>query len=244
MEVITIANQKGGTAKSSTAVILAQAAAADGKRTLAIDFDPQGNFSFSLAADMRRGSSFDLLETKRPAQLIQRSSTGPDIIPASRDLSTITSSRGSARRLQTALRPLQMLYDVIIIDTPTAAGELQYNGLQAATKLLIPLHAELYSLQALHEMAAIAPQIMQSNPALKEIGVVITQYDGRSNIAKQMHENIIEAARDLNIAYYGTVRAGAPVQEAVSMQLNLFQYAPKSNPARDYMKVYRSIMED
>ena len=218
MEVITIANQKGGTAKSSTAVILAQAAAADGKRTLAIDFDPQGNFSFSLAADMRRGSSFDLLETKRPAQLIQRSSTGPDIIPASRDLSTITSSRGSARRLQTALRPLQMLYDVIIIDTPTAAGELQYNGLQAATKLLIPLHAELYSLQALHEMAAIAPQIMQSNPALKEIGVVITQYDGRSNIAKQMHENIIEAARDLNIAYYGTIRAGAPVQEAVSIR--------------------------
>ena len=243
MEVITIANQKGGTGKSTTAAILAQAAAEAGKKALAIDLDPQGNLSFSLDANMQQGTSFDLLEGKKPRQLIQRSSTGPDVIPASRNLSTLTTSRGSAKRLQTALLPLRVSYDVIIIDTPTAAGELQYNALQAATGLLIPLHAELYSLQGLHEMAALAAQIKKSNPALKKTGIVITEYAGRSNIAKQMHENIIEAAGDLHITYYGTVRAGAAVQEAVSMQQNLFQYAPKSKPTLDYMEVYKNLME-
>lgn len=242
MEVITIANQKGGTAKSSTAVILSQAAAADGKRTLAIDLDPQGNSSFSLAANMRQGNSLDLLEGTKPRQLIQHSPTGPDVIPAGRDLSTATSSRGSATRLQTALRPLRLYYDVVIIDTPTGPGELQYNALQAATGLLIPLHAELYSLQGLHEMAATAAQIRKSNPALTKIGIVITHYDGRSNIDQQMHENIIEAARDLNIAYYGTVRTGKTVKEAVSLQLNLFDHAPKSKPALDYMEVYKNLV--
>ncbi len=243
MEVITVANQKGGTGKSTTAAIIAQAAAENGKRTLAIDIDPQANLSYSLAANMQRGTSFDLLEGAKPAQLVQHSSTGPDVIPASRDLPTLRSERGSARRLQTALRPLQGKYDIVVIDTPTAPGELQYNGLQAATTLLIPLHAELYSLQGLHEMAAIAAQIRKSNPALKRIGLVITQYSSRSNIAKQMHENIIAAARDLNITYYGTVRAGTPVDEAVSMQLNLFRYAPKHNATLDYMEVYKNLME-
>ncbi len=243
MQIIAVSNQKGGTGKSTTAAIITQAAAAGGKKALAIDLEPQGNLSFSLAADMHKGSSFDLLEGKNPRQLIQHSSTGPDVIPASRSLYTVTSSRGSANRLREALRPVKFLYDLIVIDTPAAAGELQFNALQAATALLIPLHAELFSLQALPEMAETAAQIKKSNPALLQTGIVITQYDGRSNIAKQMHQSIIEAARDLNISYYGTIRAGAAAHEALSFQESLFSYAPKSKPALDYMEVYNNLLE-
>lgn len=244
MAILAVANQKGGTGKSTTAAALAQAAAAQGKKALAIDLDPQGNLSFSLAADMNRGTSFDLLQGGKAAQLIQRSPCGPDIIPASRNNSTITSSRGSAKRLQRALLPVQLAYDLIIIDTPPTAGELQYNALQAATGLIIPLQADIYSLQGLYEIAETAAQIKQSNPALEIAGVLITRHNERSTIARQMKENIISAAAALGIPYLGAIREGVAIREAQALQENLFLYAPKSKPALDYMKIYKTIMED
>lgn len=244
MAILAVANQKGGTGKSTTAAALAQAAAAQGKKALAIDLDPQGNLSFSLAADMNRGTSFDLLQGGKAAQLIQRSPCGPDIIPASRNNSTITSSRGSAKRLQRALLPVQLAYDLIIIDTPPTAGELQYNALQAATGLIIPLQADIYSLQGLYEIAETAAQIKQSNPALEIAGVLITRHNERSTIARQMKENITSAAAALGIPYLGAIREGVAIREAQALQENLFLYAPKSKPALDYMKIYKTIMED
>lgn len=244
MQIIAVANQKGGTGKSTTAAALAQAAAAQGKKALALDLDPQGNLSFSLGANMQQGTTHDLLEGARPRQLVQRSSTGPDIIPASRNNSTISSSRGSAKRLQRALLPLQLSYDIIVIDTPPTAGELQYNALQAATGLIIPLQAEIYSLQGLYEIAEAAAQIKKSNPALSVMGVLLTRHNDRSTIARQMQQNIIETARGLNIPYLGAIREGVAIREAQALQENLFNYAPKSKPAQDYMKLYKTITEE
>lgn len=242
MLILSIANQKGGTGKSTTAAALAQAAAAQGKKALAVDLDPQGNLSFALNADMHRGTSFDLLEGKPAARLIQQSSTGPDIIPASLNNSTISSSRGSAKRLQSALLPLKWGYDLIIIDTPPTAGELQYNALQAATMLIIPMQAEIYSLQGLYQIAETAEQIKQSNPALTAAGIVLTRHNERSTIAKQLKESIIDAARQLGIPYLGAIREAVSIREAQALQRSLFEYAPKSKPALDYMTLYKKII--
>ena len=134
MRIITIAVQKGGTGKTTTAAALAQAAAYKGRRALAIDLDPQGNLSVTLAAQMipEAGNSYNLLMGLPAADLIQTTEQGIDVIPACLDLATISSGKGSARRLQRALEPIKNNYDLIVIDTPTAA-ELQYNALQAAT---------------------------------------------------------------------------------------------------------------
>lgn len=243
MQIIAVANQKGGTGKSTTAAALAQAAAAQGKKALAVDLDPQGNLSFALNADMHRGSSFDLLEGKPAARLTQRSSTGPDVIPASLNNATISSSRGSAKRLQAALLPVKWGYDVIIIDTPPTAGELQYNALQAATALIIPLQAEIYSLQGLYQIAETAEQIKRSNPALTAAGIILTRHNERSTIARQMQDNIIAAAQKLAIPYLGAIREAVAIREAQALQISLYEYAPKSKPALDYMALYRKIME-
>ena len=244
MNTICICNQKGGTAKTTTAAALAQAAAYRGCRALAIDVDPQGNLTLALGANAGQRNSYRLLTGAPAADLIQETAQGVDVIAASPDLSTITSGRGSARRLQKALAPLQGRYDLLVIDTPPTAGELQYNGIQAATGLIIPLQAGAFDLQALYQITDAARQIQRSNPALQHLGIVFTQFDRRSTIARQMHDTIKEKAEAMGVQYLGTIRAAVAVKEAQALQQNLFDYAPKSKPALDYMKLYEEITQE
>lgn len=242
MRIITIAVQKGGTGKTTTAAALAQAAAYKGRRVLAIDLDPQGNLSVTLAAQMipEAGNSYNLLMGLPAADLIQTTEQGIDVIPACLDLATISSGKGSARRLQRALEPIKNNYDLIVIDTPTAA-ELQYNALQAATGLIIPLQADSYNIQSLYQTTDIARQIQGSNPDLSISGIVLTQYDGRSTIARQMKETITGKAAAMGVPCLGTVRAAVAVKEAAALQQSLFEYAPKCKPAADYLAIYETI---
>ena len=240
MEVLAIAIQRGGTAKTTTAAALTQAAAVNGRRVLAIDLDPQGNFSFSMAADMTRRNSFDLIMGKAAAD-IQRTPCGAYMIPASWNLSTVTTARGSANRLRLAIEPLKSRFDLIIIDTPPTAGELQYNALQAATGLIIPLQADIFGLQGLYQIADTAAQFQKSNQALSITGIVITKHNARSTLARQMQQNIIDAAAAMDIPYLGAIREGVAVREAQTMQQSLFEYAPNSKPAADYMNLYHTI---
>lgn len=240
MQIITVAIQKGGTGKTTTAAAVVQAAAYRGRSVLAIDLDPQGNLSFTLAADTSKPGSYDLLGGAAAADLIQHK-PGYDVIPASWNLSTITSGRGSARRLQKAIEPLKKEYDLIVIDTPPTAGELQYNALQAATGLIIPLQADIYNLQSLYQITDTARQIQQTNQELKILGFLLTQYDRRSTIARQMQETITEQAAAMGVPYLGAIRAAVAVKEAAALQQSLFEYAPKSNPAADYLAVYDTI---
>lgn len=237
MEILAIAIQKGGTGKTTTAAAIAQAARYKGKKVLAIDLDPQGNLTFAMGADAASGSSFDLLHGANAADLIQTISPGLDVIPASWNLLTEATEKGSATRLKKALEPLKKKYGLIVIDTPPTAGELQYNALCAATSLLIPLEADIYNLQGLYQMVDTARHIKQNNKDLKQMGFIITKLDGRSVIVRQMQEQIIVAANKVGVNYLGSVRKGVVVQEAAALQQDLYEYAPRSKAAQDYLAI-------
>lgn len=235
MEVLAIAMQKGGAGKTTTAAALAQAAAYKGKRVLAIDLDPQGNLSYAVGATMNGGSSQDLLRGADPGEILQRVQ-GFDFIPAAWSLATEKTEKGSATRLKRALEPIQGNYDLIIIDTPPTAGELQYNAIYAASGVLIPLEADIFSLQSLYQIADTAERMER-----KIKGFIITRQDNRSTIARDMREQIIIAANKKGIPYLGSIRKGVVMKEAAALQISLYEYAPKSNPAQDYLKLLEEI---
>lgn len=242
MQIITLAIQKGGTGKTTTAAALAQAAAYKKKKVLAIDLDPQGNLSYSLGADMSLQGSYELLSGADAADTIQ-TVNNIDIAAASEDLITIKTEPGSANRLKKALEAIKDNYDLIVIDTPPTASELQYNALMASTGLIIPLQADAFNLQSLYQIADTAKAIQQNNSELKILGVLFTMNSDRSTLARQMQDTIINEAQDLEINYLGEVRKGVAIKEAQALQTSLYEYAPKSKPAQDYISILRRIIK-
>ena len=239
--ILTIAIQKGGVGKTTTAAALTQAAAFRGQKVLAVDLDPQAQLSFTLAADTDRPGSLELLQGAPPDSLIQATGSGADVIAGSWSLSTMEGGRGAARRLQKALTPIKAYYDCIIIDTPPTPGILMYNALQAATGLLIPLQADVYNIQGLYQVLDTAEQISGSNPALDIKGIILTQYDGRTTLSRQMLKAIRDGVEAAGLPFLGTIRQAIAVKEAAALQVSLFDYAPRSNPAQDYMELFEKL---
>lgn len=244
MQTITVAIIKGGTGKTTTAAAIAQAAVASKKKVLAVDLDPQANLTFVVGGDQNQPGAFQLLHGSPAAQLIQKTEQGIDCIAASPDLATERTTPASAKRLAAALDPIRSRYDLCIIDTPPQMGELTFNALQASDGLLIPLEADTMSLQGLYQITDIAHQMQRSNPALSIIGVVLTRYDSRPKIKQYMRDVIAEKGQEIGAPMIGAVRPGVAVQEAQAMQQSLFDYAPTSNPAQDYMTIFNTIKED
>lgn len=241
--ILCIANQKGGSGKTATAAAIAQAASFAGESVLAIDLDPQGNLSYALGASEGQGS-YELMTAGIPARKLIQERQGISIIASSRNLAAVTAEAGSARRLEEALKGPRTQYSLIVIDTPPTAGILQYSGLQAATDLLIPLQAETFSLQGLYQIVDTAKLFRQTNPDLRIAGVVITRYDGRSTLSRQMADAIQTAGERLNIPYLGTIREGIAIKEAQALQQNMFLYAPRAKAVQEYMDLYMRIMKE
>jgi len=243
--IYTITTENGGVGKTTTAAALTQAAAYKGKRALAIDLDPQGHLSLALAADATQPGSYDLLHGTPAGELIQHSPQGLDVIPASPNLKAEKSEEGTARRLQHALEPIKSRYDAVFIDTPASAGELQLNALQAADRLILMCEADPYSAQSFYQSAETSRRMMKSNPRLKYAGLIIARYcSNPSKIDQFWRAQLQQQAEALKIPYLGEIRAGqSPIREAVSFKRSLFEYAPRSNQAADYLKIYELLTE-
>ena len=247
MRIISVANQKGGTAKTSTAHALATGAAYKGKRSLAIDFDPQGNLSFIMGADASRAGAYELMKQQaKAAQIVQYTSQG-DIIPASLNLAAadieFSGKPGRDFFLQAALEPLQDAYDVVVIDTPPTLGTLLVNALTASDEVIIPMNADILSLQGLYQLAETITQVKSfCNKRLEVTGILITRYSGRTVLARDIKETIEAKCAELGIPVLNTViRDGVAVREAQTTQESLFAYAPNSNPAKDYLQLFDEI---
>lgn len=242
MKILTTAIIKGGAGKTTTAVALAQAAKHSGASVLAIDLDPQANLSTFLGADPRQPGAYQLLHGESPAAVIQTTEQAVDVIAANIDLATEKTKAGSIKRLGNALEPLKKDYQLVIIDTPPQMGELTFNALHASTGLIIPLETDPGSLQGLYQIAGIAEQIRESNPSLEILGTLITKYDKRAKINRRLQETIASNPAE-GVPHLGEIRAGIAIREAQTLRVSLYDYAPRSNPARDYMALYKKIME-
>lgn len=237
--VLAVNMQKGGVGKTTTAAVLAQAAQHKGRRVLALDLDPQANLTFALRADERQPGTFELITGKAPAANLVQHCGGIDVIPASQALPTLTTERGSALRLRSALQSIAGNYDFIVIDTPTAEGELLYNALCASSGLLIPTEASVYAVKDIYQLKKTAERMRKANEQLQILGYVLTRIDTRSIIARTMQEHL----QKVGIDCAGQIRTSAAIQEAAAKQQSLYEYAPKSNAALDYMALYERITE-
>jgi chromosome partitioning protein len=244
MKIITAAVIKGGTGKTTTAAALAQAAKRDRMKVLAIDLDPQANLTFILNGNQNQPGSVQLLHGEDPLQLIQITEQGIDLIAASPDLAAEKTAPASAMRLQQALEPIKKDYDFIFIDTPPQMGELTFNALQAADGLIIPLETDSNSIQGLYQVTDIARQIQNSNPNLSIIGCILTRYDKRANLNRYLRDAIEETGQEIGAPLIATIRPGIAIREAQALQRSLYEYAPKSNPAADYLKLYKKIKKE
>lgn len=242
MQIITTATIKGGAGKTTTCAALAQAARKDGLNVLAIDLDPQANLTFFLGADQNRPGSYDLIKGRPAAEIMQKTPQGIYTISASGDLATLKGSPGSGKRLEKALTPLKNKFDVAFIDTPPTIGELTINALQASTALIIPMETDSSNIQGLYQILEIANQTKATNPALSIKGVIITRYDSKPNLNRQLKDIIADKANKAGAPLLMVIRSAIAIKEAQVNQVSLYDYAPESNPAKDYFSLYQLIL--
>ena len=249
MQVFVISNQKGGIGKSTTAHALgAYSALKAGKRTLFIDLDAQGNLTQSLGMTSSAPSSSDVLmgSVSVKEAIVQVDTLGISAIPSSPALTRATLDLidvGKEFRLKEALESIKDDYDVIIIDTPPALSILTINALTAADSLIIPVQADLFSIEAVKEMAGtIATVRKYTNHNLKIEGILLCRYQGRSILSRNCADSFEVLASNLGTRVFKTkIRESISIKEAQAVAKDIFSYAPKSNGAKDYVAFCKEI---
>ncbi|MFN2388643.1 MAG: ParA family protein [Actinomycetota bacterium] len=199
MRVVSVANQKGGVAKTTTSVNLAAALALRGHRVLVVDVDPQGNASTGLGVERRRDrpSTYDVLVRGLPLAEARVATAIPSLwcVPASVDLAgaeiELVSALERERKLREALAPEAGSYDLVFLDCPPSLGLLTVNALAAAEDLIVPVQCEYYALEGLGQLLETAERVRRSlNPALRIAGMLLTMYDARTKLSSQVASEV------------------------------------------------------
>ncbi|MCH8128278.1 MAG: AAA family ATPase [Acidobacteria bacterium] len=197
--IVAIANQKGGVGKSTTAINLGAGLAFQGERVLLVDLDPQGNTTSGLGVDRSaiKQSTYDLLVDDVAAEDVIEASSVRDLflVPATIDLAgaeiELVSMFSREHRLENALKTVVDDYDFVLIDSPPSLGLLTINGLTAADEVLIPIQCEYYALEGVGQLIRNIQLVQTSlNPQLDVEGVVLTMYDGRTTLSKQVTREV------------------------------------------------------
>ncbi len=249
MKVIAVNNQKGGTGKTTTAAALGFGLYHRGSKVLLIDLDAQGNLSYTVNAEGGRYGIFGVMErpetTPQEIQTVYTDDGGGqiDIIPSAERLAVaekIFTEIGKEYKLKEALQHIDPnRYDYIIIDTPPALGILSINALAAADTVIIPAQADIYSLQGITQISnTIATVRKYCNGRLTIDGIVLTRYNSRTTISKDLAEALTQTAEKLHTKVYDTrIRECTAIKEAQALRKDIFVYAPKSNAAEDYRRL-------
>ena len=246
--IITVANQKGGIAKTTTCLNLGAAAAMDGKQVCLIDLDPQANLTKTLTPTFENQATIYhafRYSTKLYDIRIETSIPNLFLIPGSSELSKLEAySAGDHRRhflLHEILEPFALGYDLVLIDTPPALGLLTLVSLIAAHKLLIPIQPSIYPLQGTNDLFQtyqIAKR--QLNTHLELLGVLITMYDPRTTLAREALQEIRNFFGDKVLETM--IHRNIKIEESPASGQSVLTYAPKSQGAAQYQAAYRELM--
>ena len=245
-QVIVLANQKGGVAKTTTTLNLGVAFVESGYRVLLVDLDPQGNLTMSqgLNPDSIEQSMFDVLVHRMPMEHVIVPCEA-DVAVSSIDLAgadmALSSQIGRERALEKALAPIKDRYDYILIDTPPSLGLLTVNAFVAATGVIVPVQTEYLSLRGLVQLENTLSMVRENlNPRVEIIGIVPTMYDKRLTHSREADEILRENFGELvyNTRIRKTIRfAEAPVKGA-----SVLAYDPSGEAAAMYRDLAKEVL--
>jgi chromosome partitioning protein len=249
--ILAVTNQKGGVGKTTTAINLGAALAHLKRRVLIVDLDPQGNASTGLGIvpSDRMFTTYDLLvdEALLRNVVVPTQVDGLFIAPATTDLSSadvdLVDHKGRTTLLRRALRSQGDLpYDVVLIDCPPALSLLTVNALVAADAALVPLQTEFFALQGLSQLLLTVRQVRETaNPDLRVEGVVLTMFDQRNNLCRQVEEDARETLGGL--VYATRIPRNVRVSEAPSHALPVIDYDPSSRGSEAYLELAQEFLE-
>ena len=245
--IIAIANQKGGVGKTTTAINLGAGLGALERRVLLVDCDPQGNATRGLGTKSVPPHLYHVLVGETPIEEAVRPTGFPnlDLLPSQRDLVGVevefVGQEGWEARLGGILSGVADRYDTILLDCPPSLGHLTVGALTAADAVLVPLQCEYFALEGISELMSTVRRIQGGlNPRLAIAGILLTMYDDRTNLSKDVAEEI--RAHFAGKVYETIVPRNIRLAEAPSHGLPIFQYDIKSRGAEAYLALAREFL--
>jgi chromosome partitioning protein len=251
--VITVANQKGGVGKTTTAVNLGFALAHAGQRVLLIDLDPQGNATSGLACSdeirnalasgktiyealISGGAINDIVHQVRPNLFL--AGAGADLVGAEIEMATMP---GRERRLRALLYSVREKYNYVLIDTPPSLGLLTLNALVASDTVLVPMQCEYYALEGLTSLLGTIKRVKeQLRPALEIEGLVLTMFDSRNRLSHEIAREVREHFADK--VFKSIIPRNVRLSESPSHGLSVFEYESRSSGAEGYRELAAEIL--
>ncbi len=248
--IITVANQKGGVGKTTTAVNFSAALAHHGSRVLLLDLDPQATATITFCPleeitvslyDVLVGKGLSVDEVVRPTA-VENLVLAPAKISLAKLEASLVGQFDAPFRLKDALTSIRKNYDYIVIDTPPSLSIMTVNALVASTHLLIPIQAAYYALEGTDDLLDTIERVRaRPNPELQLLGVLVTMFDKRTNLARDTHQHIQKVFGDK--VFKTVISRSIRLEESPAYKEAIFSFAPNSKGALEYYKLSEEVIE-